>query len=108
MEKAGHRALGESWLPLLQGELGEPRGAGLQGMWGPPLWAATGQRELVLPQDLVLQEGASVLCPKGLDRCPCSGHLDGTQGFGAPEGRGEGRERSEPGWDSSWLQASVS
>lgn len=102
MEEAGHRALGESWLPLLQGSCwGNPRGAGMQGMRGCPLWAAAGQRELVLPWDLLLGEGALVLCPKGLDPLACSGHLDGAQGFGAPEGRGEDREGSESGWDSS-------
>lgn len=81
---------GKAGCPFCRGScLGNPCRTGLQGMGGPPLWAAAGQMELILPRDPLLGEGASILCPKGLDPCACSAHLDGAQQFGAPEGRGE-------------------
>lgn len=59
VEEAGHRALGESWLPLLQGSCwGNQRGLECKGMKGmSTVGSSRPKRELVLPWDLLLGEG---------------------------------------------------
>ena len=64
-------------------------------MLGSPLWVATGQRQLILLQDMSLGEGASVLCPERLNAL---GLVLATsmvlKGLGAPKGGSEGEEVS--------------